>query len=454
MKPVAPAMVKEETLPLSLVFILLFYSGTILAPQVLFPALRELYPQTIFSGVAIILYTHYLLAGKIIFEFELVQKIYLAYCIIATIGLYRSAEVGFLAPGLEDVSNAWKHFVFLVILISLSRSLSLISFAFTWICVTVALFVLHSIKALAMGASGADNRFDNYVGMISNADYIGIFLMIFVVVYFHLALETQKGFMRLAWFALSIFSLIITVKTETRTALLILVFLAPYWILITSFSMTEIFRKGTILLLFAVILIFICSLSNFKDSSFVKRMSTITKYGSDDVDFSTKSRTFMWQQGIALWLANPLLGVGSSATTPYLNLTLEGVKLQDRAGKEEGFSMHNTFIQILAERGITGLILFGWMVQKAYRNFNMVARYSRGKAEKKKLVLLATIGRLFFVGYIIGSMFTTIEYDWTFYAFVALSVSSARYIHESVSVVETEAKRAIPPYKGVLKSAQ
>lgn len=423
---------KKEVILLPLIFILSFYSGTIIAIQMVFPLLRALYPQTIFAGMAILFSVLYFFTGKATLKLERVQALFIAYSVLATIGLYRSAEVGFLLEGEEIVSVIWKQLIFLIILVLFTRTFSAITFALTWILLTVALFVLHSIKAILAGHSGSAGRFDNYVGLISNSDYIGIFVAIFVVVFLHMALQTRKIHIRLFWFTLSMFSLVIMVKTQTRAAVLVLGILAPYWIFVTSSSKAAIFRKGFALLLVVGALAFIGSLSNSKHGSYFDRIATIAQYDSDETDFSTKSRFFMWKQGLAIGFANPLLGVGSGATAPYLELEFEGVALKNKASKAEGFSMHNTFIQIFAERGITGLVLFCLILLVAYNNLNVVANYSKGHPERLRLALLADIGRLYFVGYVVGSMFCSIDYDWTLFAFVALTVSSRRYIDEAV----------------------
>jgi O-antigen ligase len=178
-------------------------------------------------------------------------------------------------------------------------------------------------------------------------------------------------------------------------------------------------------------ILIIGSMSNLEINSYFDRISTISRYRSNDADFNIKSRFFMWEQGIEIGLTHPLLGVGLGATAPYLALEFEGVQLRDKESKVEGFSMHNTFIQIFAECGVIGLVLFCLMLFFAYRNLTAVARFAKGQPEQKQLVILADVGRLYFVGYLVGGMFTSIDYDWTLFAFVALAISSRQYIQKT-----------------------
>lgn len=431
MMRVTDFMVSKDSAPLPLVFILLFYSGTVIALQSVFPVMRIFHPQTIFSGIAIILAVVFLFIGNNTLNFDRIQKYFAVYCILATVGLYRSSEAGCLTLGMESVSILWKQLVFLVIIISFTRTLLVLVFVQQWILITVALFVLHSTKAIFAGYTGAGERFDNYVGLISNADYIGIFTAIFVVIFLHVALHAQKVIKRLFWAVLSVFSLIIMIKTQTRAAVVVLGVLVPCWMFIASSSKIEIFQKAVVLLLSIGTVFIIGSLTGTNYGSYFDRISTITRYASDEADFNTKSRFFMWNQGIAIGMANPLLGVGSGATAPHLELNFEGVELKSKAGTAEGFSIHNTFIQIFAERGLAGLVPFCLMLLYAYMNNNAVARFARRQPEKRQLAILADVGRLYLVGYVVGAMFISIDYDWTLFAFLAQAVSSRRYIQEN-----------------------
>lgn len=425
-------LVQKETIPSPLLFILLFYSGTVIALQNLFPVLEALYPQTIFAGIAILLSAVSYFSGSATLKLEGVQKLFATYCIFATLGLYRSAEVGCLTPGVESISILWKQLVFIVILVSFTRTLKAIAFTQKWVLITVVLFVLHSIKSIFAGYSGPGGRFDNYVGLISNADYIGIFVAIFFVIFLHIALKELKPGKRLLWFLLGIFSLIIMVKTQTRATVFVLGVLTPWWIFKTSTSMMWVLKKGIVAFFAVGAIFFIGSFSSSLYESYFDRIATITQSTSDEADFNTKSRLFMWKQGVEIGFANPLLGVGSGATGPHLVLNFEGVELKDKGSKVESFSMHNTFIQIFAERGIIGLLLFCLMLLAAFRDLNAVARYAREESERQQFALLADVGRIYFVGYIAGAMFVTIDYDWTLFAFIALAVSLRQCIHETV----------------------
>lgn len=419
--------VRKEANPLPLYFILLFYSGTVIAPHAIFPVLTSFFPQTILAGAAILLAVLYIFSGNTKLRIDQTQLLYIAYCFLTTVGLYRSAEVGCLVKGEEVVAIIWKQLIFIIILISFSRTLSSIHFVRTWILVTIALFILHSIKAIAMGHSGLAGRFDNYVGLISNSDYIGVFTAIFVVIFMHIGLKAKVRWKGIVWFVLSLFSLIIMIKTHTRAAVFVLIILLPCWIILTFSTTAELFKKAILILLLAVTFAIAGLVSSSDQGSYFDRIATITKFDSEDADFNTKSRLFMWKQGIKIGSDNLLLGVGPGATAPYLNLIFEDVELRDKGSKAEGFSFHNTFIQIFADRGVSGLILFCLLLFFAFKNFKSILFFAK---KEKNIVLcnVCDIGRLYLLGFIAGGMFITIDYDWTLQAFIALSVSGKQYV--------------------------
>lgn len=429
MTSITSSKVQKERILLPLVFILLFYSGTVMALQAMFPVLRPLYPQTFFAGAAILLGAFYVLGGEARIYFERTQIVYLLYCVVATVGLYSVTAPWLVDQGMEYVSNMWKHLVFLSVLIAFAQSRRAVTFAGTWVLVTVALFVLHSFKAILAGYSGASGRFDNYVGQISNADYVGIFVAIFVVIFLQVATKVQGRKMRLAWFALSLISLVIMIQTHTRAAILVLGAVALYWALINSGTVRDAFKKCLVLGVLAGALLILGSFSSSDEGSYFDRMMTITKYGTEEADFNTGSRLHMWKQGIEIGLDNPLLGVGSGATAPHLDLTFQGARLKDKGSNAEGFSMHQTFIQIFAERGLTGLVLFCLMLFYAYKDMKLTAVYAKNNGDER-LLLLANVGRLYLIGFCVGGLFITIDQDWTLFAVLALSVSLKRAIAE------------------------
>lgn len=76
----------------------------------------------------------------------------------------------------------------------------------------------------------------------------------------------------------------------------------------------------------------------------------------DPDDPTVKERIYMWHSGIAMWRDHPWLGVGPGGVKrDYHTYALAGA-IKQRTGH-----VHNTPLQILVERGVVGLLAWGWI---------------------------------------------------------------------------------------------
>lgn len=429
MSGLVQSSVPKEKVPLPLVLILLMYSGTILSPYYLLPFLRPLAPQTLLAAAAMVTGAIYLVIVRKRLSLERIQWAYLAYCLTATIGLYRSHAVLLLDEGTLVVSNIWKHLVLLIIIAMCATSMRSIAITWRWVLVTIALFLLHSLKALLAGHSGPQGRFDNYIGMISNADYIGVFAAISSVLFVQSAQEAADRRLKGLCYALSVISLVIMVKTHTRSALLVLLATVIYWAIWGGASAGR-WRRLKLIALVAGLVLVVGKVSSSEEGGYLDRMASILRFRSPEADFNTRSRLFLWQQGLRIGLDHPLLGVGSGATPPYLDLTYDEVDLRERAGFSEVNSLHNSYIQIFSERGSVGILFFLLMVMFSYVNLRYVSARDPSLPGLRRAKVIADGAAIYLVGYAVGAWFITIDYDWTLFVIVGLAVSLRRHVEE------------------------
>jgi O-antigen ligase len=83
--------------------------------------------------------------------------------------------------------------------------------------------------------------------------------------------------------------------------------------------------------------------------------------------FSARWR--LWMRGIELMLEHPFLGVGAGA----FPVAEAGETFRD-LGRGGYLGAHNSFIQVGAELGILGIVLFVYLLYRAIRNYRMVLR--------------------------------------------------------------------------------
>jgi O-antigen ligase len=138
------------------------------------------------------------------------------------------------------------------------------------------------------------------------------------------------------------------------------------------------------------------------------QMSTITS----DADYNQteeNGRLQIWSRGIGYMLANPVLGLGPG------NFQIAEGKLSARAARQQfGIGVrwnapHNSYVQIGAELGLPGLVLYLAVIASAFR----ALRRSWDLAPALTASLL---------GFAVGSFFLSLAYSEMLYTLVALAV--------------------------------
>jgi O-antigen ligase len=151
-----------------------------------------------------------------------------------------------------------------------------------------------------------------------------------------------------------------------------------------------------------------------------ERYKTILDLHVDYNMTDEEGRLAIWKTGIKLMLTHPLTGIG-------VNRFSEGV---GREREKRGLASakwqapHNSLVQIGAETGIIGLLLFAGLSLKAFRIFGRAARQAHSAA----LTRIGILAKAGFVGHFISSMFLSQAYSiyWIFY--IVLSAVLSRFL--------------------------
>jgi O-antigen ligase len=91
--------------------------------------------------------------------------------------------------------------------------------------------------------------------------------------------------------------------------------------------------------------------------------------GTDTVGY----RYNLWKAGWLMWIDHPLTGVGIGNYGVYL------LKYWSASYLPKVFTPHNTYVQVLAETGIIGIILFTAIIVLALKNFWQRARFGEAQ---------------------------------------------------------------------------
>jgi O-antigen ligase len=144
------------------------------------------------------------------------------------------------------------------------------------------------------------------------------------------------------------------------------------------------------------------------------RFQTMTRIGEDYNVFDETGRMAVWKRGIELMLRDPLTGVGVSCFAEAI-----GQERKERGLQDIWQAPHNSLVQIGAEIGVLGLILFVLLSFKAFRIFGKAKKFG----ENEHLIKMGEMARIGFAGHFTASMFLSQAYSIYWVFFVVLSAS-------------------------------
>jgi O-antigen ligase len=167
-------------------------------------------------------------------------------------------------------------------------------------------------------------------------------------------------------------------------------------------------------------------------ASFWERMVSIFDEERDTTG-SRQARLDLLKEGVRVFAANPVLGVGLGQ---FVNF--------DPTGRKQAWNVtHNVTLQVAAELGIVGLIPFCFLIVRAAaavraarkalmppvlrtQSRGWTARQRRVEPDPQRetlLTLVTAIGPAF-VGWIVCAQFASVALNWTFYFVLGIVVAT------------------------------
>ena len=153
------------------------------------------------------------------------------------------------------------------------------------------------------------------------------------------------------------------------------------------------------------------------------RMHTVETYQEDS---SAMSRFPIWGLAIKIGLERPLIGAGFHATDSQavVNRFEPGV---------EARAVHNVFLNVLAEHGFIGLMIWTALALVGWRNSRWIVRHSMGRPEWQWAGDFARMSQAAFVGYMVTGSFHNTQY-WDYYFTIIGLLAAARGIMETAAL--------------------
>ena len=179
-------------------------------------------------------------------------------------------------------------------------------------------------------------------------------------------------------------------------------------------------------------------------SSFWDRMDSIVN-AEEDESGSRAARLRLIDQGMEVFLENPITGIGAGQFQNY-----------NAPGTVEKWRVtHNVWLQLATELGVFGVLTFAFLVVRAYSSNFMVLRLLLGRrrrgsgaarggstpspaardpqldftAEQRSILEINAKGMIAaLVGWTICAFFASVAFNWTFYYVLALAVAGREVV--------------------------
>jgi O-antigen ligase len=141
------------------------------------------------------------------------------------------------------------------------------------------------------------------------------------------------------------------------------------------------------------------------------RLGTITNVSSD-LTGSSSARQALLYRSIIISLRHPLLGVGMG------NFHIVSI--------HEAVS-HNAFTQVSAEMGLAAMVLYVWFMVAPLRRLRQIERERFATRRASRFYYFAVALQAALVGYMVGSFFASVAYQFYVYYLVGYAVCLRRF---------------------------
>jgi O-antigen ligase len=397
-------------LSVGFVLLLLFIGGIIINPAYIFPSLAVLRPQFTFAIIAGIGLFVGVLNKSQKLNWTPIQTFYTLLQLVTIVGLGTLYHHGLFEQGFDRINDFLKTWIMLVLIGSYASRPRLFTITANYFLFIVGLFQLHSIKAMVGGDPYIQGRFDSWVGQISNSDFVGTFFACMVPLQLEMYLQQKTFFKKSVFLASALASILIMVKTQTRSAFLALIVIFVLWTLIKRNFKRRI--KLAVILVVCFLLFGAYTQYNTEvKGGYFERMSTIFSPETREGDLNAQSRLAYWAEGLRIWREFPIFGCGIGALGLYQSSDLDrytgGQSLSE-------ISLHQTYIQILAERGIAGMICYGLFIFYTFYYLSQIKQWSKQNQASDFVMSMATGLQLGMVGFVFGGLFISMldNYGW------------------------------------------
>jgi O-antigen ligase len=234
------------------------------------------------------------------------------------------------------------------------------------------------------------------------------------------------GQRRLVWRLLAIGGLIVLavglIRSGSRGGFLAFVAVAAFVLV----GMTTIPARSRIGGLVVILIVLLGTASN----KYWTQMQTIMHYNQDYNVTSETGRVRIWKRGIGYMVGHPLFGVGMRNFPVAEGTISPRARLRERGIGVWWGAAHNTYVQVGAELGFPGLLLYLGAIGTAFLSLRRVSRQG-GEVSRLGQSLMAAL-----VGFAAGSFFLSLAYSDMLYMLIALAIGLTKAARSDFALQE------------------
>ena len=283
----------------------------------------------------------------------------------------------------------------------------------------------------ALSTGGGNQVLGPPESFISGNTEMGLALNMVIPVLLILSRDDPRRWLRYLLLTTFFFSVIATLITYSRGALLGLGVILPLLFLRS--------RAKFVVLPLALILAFFARplVDSVMPQQWLERMGTIKTYEGDR---SAQMRLNSWYVAYHLALDHPLLGAGFKPfdKSVYMLYTPE----EDLNDTQDA---HSIYFQVMAEHGFVGLALYLVLIVSTLITLRQVMWRTRADPDRKAINNMAQMIEVGLAGYLISGAFLSMSYFDLFFHYVAIAVVLKALVAQPVTVTDaTSAPAPVP----------
>lgn len=201
-------------------------------------------------------------------------------------------------------------------------------------------------------ASWLNYFYGSYLAIFHHPSYLSMFLLLSAYIMLEQLFNNRSLAKRILLFAILVVILISIYFLSSRAAILTIFISFPLYLLFRY-----LFNRFTVRSLIWFLIPMFIFIPVFLTNPRLKRLLNDDSNPSTSEVFMNESRIVMWKAGINIIKKNLIFGVGTGDIQDELNKEYTNTQLI-KANETSNFNTHNQFIEVMAENGLIGIILF------------------------------------------------------------------------------------------------